>query len=119
MTWPALLLSDELPADGLLNGKADDFVTGGLVALLIIGLLAAGWLRPLWPALIAVAVLGLGVRVVCQALAPTRCPPGLSGIDCLPVSFSAVYAAPGLLLVLFGSLVRRAAGWPGVDLFSR
>src|SRR5688572_4282621 len=47
LTWPALLMADEFAVYGGLSAKADDFMTGAIVALLIAGLLAAGWLKPL------------------------------------------------------------------------
>jgi hypothetical protein len=54
VTWPALLIVDGWPSGGALNGKADDFITGAIAALLIVGLLAAGWLKPLRVVLVAV-----------------------------------------------------------------
>jgi hypothetical protein len=116
ITWPALLAAEGLPSDGWLNGKADDLVTGGIVALLILGLLAAGWLEPLRTVLVAVLLFGFGVPVLYEAVNPTECPVGVSGMDCLPVSFAAVWALPGLLLVLVGWAVRRAAGLPSIPL---
>ena len=73
----------------------------------------------MWAVLIAVVVLGVGVPIVYDALRPPDCPPDVSGIDCLPVSFAAVYAVPGLLLVLCGSIVRRAGGMPQKDVRPR
>jgi len=121
VTWPALLLADELPADGALNGKADDLVTGVLVALVLAGLLAAGWLRPLWLVLVAVLVVGAGAPLLYESLRPDDCPAGAGagGLDCLPVSLAAVYALPAVLVVLCGRLVRRAAGAPSVDVLPR
>jgi hypothetical protein len=116
ITWPALLASDELPPDGWLNGKADDLVTGSIVALLILGLLAAGWLKPLRTVLVAVLLFGVGVPVLYETVNPTECPADVSGMDCVPVSIGAVWALPGLLLVLAGWVVRRAAGLPSIPL---
>jgi hypothetical protein len=119
VTWPALLASDQLPADGALNGKADDAVTGGLVALLLVGLLAAGWLKPLLAVVSAVFVVGAAFPIVYGALAPRECPSGISGMDCLPVSLAAFYAPLAILVVLCGSLVRRVAGSAPIDVLSR
>ena len=102
VTWPALLVADQLPSDGVLNGKADDFLTGGISALLIVGLLAAGWLKPRWAVLVAVCFLGFAVPMLYETLQPTDCE-GESGMDCIPVSFNALFALPGVLLVLVGS----------------
>ncbi len=107
---------DQLPSDGALNGKADDFLTGGIVALLIVGLLAAGWLKPKWAVLVAVCFLGIVAPMLYETLQPTHCPANESGMDCIPVSFSAVFALPGVLLVLVGSVARSAAGLPQIAL---
>jgi len=114
-----LLAADELPSDGWLNGKADDFVTGCIAALLIVGLLAAGWLKPLRTVLVAVFLLGVCVPFLYEALEPTECPAGVSGMDCVPVSAGAFWVLPGLLLVLVGRVVRRAAGLPSIQLVPR
>ena len=114
VSWSALFAAEELPQDGALNGKADDVVTGLIVALLVVGLFAAGWLRPLWPVLIGVLVIGVAVPVLYEAVRPTVCSAYVSGMDCIPESFSAVYAVPGLLVVLTGSCARRLAGLPTV-----
>ena len=116
VTWPALLVADQLPSDGALNGKADDFLTGGIIALLIFGLLASGWLKPKWAVLVAVCFLGIAVPMLYANLQPTHCPVNESGMDCIPVSFSAVLALPGVLLVLVGSAARRTAGLPQIAL---
>lgn len=116
VTWPALLAVDLSPTNGALNGKTDDFLTGGIVALLIVGLLAAGWLKPRWAVLVAVLFLSFAVPMLYEVLQPTDCPEGESGMDCIPVSFSAVYALPGVLLVLVGSVARSAAGLPQIEL---
>ena len=116
LTWPALLVVDQSPSGGVLNGKADDFLTGGVIALLIVGLLAAGWLKPRWAVLGAVLFLGFGVPMLYEALQPTHCPEGESGMDCIPVSFSAAFALPGVLLVLMGSIARSAARLPQIEL---
>jgi hypothetical protein len=116
VSWPALLAADELPQDGALNGKADDFVTGGIVTLLIVGLLAAGWLRPMWAVLVAILAVGVAVPILYELVRPTVCPAGVSGMDCIPGSFSAIAALPGLLLVLAGAGVRRVAGLRKVPL---
>lgn len=110
---------DQSPSDGALNGKADDFLTGGIVALLIVGLLASGWLKPRWAVLVAVFFLGFGVPILYGAVQPPECPVGVTGIDCIPVSFSAVFALPGVLLVLVGSVARSAAGLPQIELLPR
>ena len=119
VTWPALLVVDQLPSDGALNGKADDFLTGGIVALLIVGLLAAGWLKPRWAVLVAVLFLGFGAPMLYETLQPTECPEGESGMDCIPVAFSAVFALPGVLLVLVGSVARSVAGSAQIELLPR
>ena len=116
VTWPALLVVDGLPSDAPLAGKTDDFVTGGIVALLIVGLLAAGWLKPRWAVIGAVLFIGFGVPMLYEALHPTHCPEGESGMDCPSAVFSAVFALPGVLLVLMGSVARSAAGLPPVQL---
>ena len=107
---------DQSPTDGALNGKTDDFLTGGIVALLIVGLLAAGWLKPRWAVLVGVLFLGLAAPMLYETLQPTDCPERDSGMDCIPVSFSAVFALPGVLLVLVGSVARSAAGLPQIEL---
>lgn len=109
-------MADELAVYGGLNAKADDFMTGGIVALLIAGVLAAGWLKPLRVVLGAVLLVGVAAPVLYETLNPTVCPDGGGGMDCIPVSFNAAFAVPGLLLVLAGSLVRRAAGLPSIEL---
>jgi hypothetical protein len=119
VTWPALLIVDGLPSDGALNGKADDLMTGGIVAVLIVGLLAAGWLKPLRVVLVAVLFNGFGAPILYEALHPTVCPVGVGGMDCIPASFNAVLALPGLLLVIAGAVVRRAAGFPIIELRPR
>jgi hypothetical protein len=107
LTWPALLLADELPRDRALNGKFDDFVTGGILAVLLAGLIAAGWLRPLWMVLTVIVVLGVGVPLVYEALDPTVCRSDISGMDCLHKSFAALLALPGVVVMLCSALVRR------------
>lgn len=114
-----MLVADQLPSDGALNGKADDFLTGGIVALLIVGLIAAGWLKPRRAVLVAVLFLGFAVPLLYEILQPTDCPSGESGMDCIPISFSAVFALPGVLLVLVGSVARSAAGLPQIELLPR
>jgi hypothetical protein len=116
ITWPSLLAAEGLPSDGWLNGKFDDFVTGVVVALLFVGLLAAGWLTPLRTVLVAVLLVGFGVPILYEMLNPTECPVGVSGMDCIPVSFGGIWALPGLLVVLVGRAVRRAAGLPNIPL---
>ena len=110
LTWPALLAADELPGDGALNGKFDDIVTGTLLVLLLVGLLAAGLLRPLWAVLVAVAVFGIAVPVIYEAVRPTECPADVSGMDCPSNALAGVLVLPGLLVVLLGSVLpsRRA-----------
>jgi len=111
VTWPALLLVEELPSDGALNGKADDVVTGAIVTALLVGLLAAGWLGPLWAVAVAVLVVGIAVPVLLDAVAPRGCPAGATGMDCLPASFAGGLALPGVLVVCCGALLRRIATW--------
>jgi hypothetical protein len=89
---------------------------GRIVTLLIVGLLAAGWLRPLWAALVAVLAVGVAVPILYEAVRPTVCPVGANGTDCIAVSLSAIAALPGLLLVLVGAGVRSVAGLPKVPL---
>ena len=119
VTWPALLTIAGLPADGAMSGKVDDLVTGGIVAWLIVGLLAAGWLKPLRVVLLAVLFVGFAAPILYEALHPTVCPEDTGGMECIPVSFNALFAVPGLLLVLLGSFVRRAAGLPKIELRPR
>ena len=121
MSWPALFVVEELPQDGALNGKLDDFVVGGILALLIIGLIAAGALRPLWAVLASVLAVGVGVPLLYEAVRPTVCPAGASGMDCIPADlyWSAVLALPGLVLVLVGAGVWSAAGLPKIRLIPR
>ncbi len=82
-------------------------------------LLAAGWLKPRWAVLVAVFFLGLAVPMLYETLQPTDCPAGESGMDCIPVSFTAVFALPGVLLVLVGSVARSAAGLRQIELLPR
>ena len=108
LTWPAGLAADELPQDEPLGGKADDLVTGALFTLLIAGLLAAGW-RWSGRAVLAAALYGAAVPVVYEVVHPTVCPADVGGIDCLPVSFAAPFAALfGAVIVLAGVLLRAA-----------
>lgn len=119
LTWPALHLVEELPSDGALNGKADDFLTGVVVALLLVGLLAAGWLSPLRVVLPMVFLIGVGVPFLYDAVSPRGCPEGASGMDCLPIWFGALYALPGVLIVCLGWLLRLATGSPATPLIHR
>lgn len=112
LAWPALFAADYLPSDGLLNGKADDLVTGGVVVWLVLGLLVTGWLEPLWPALVATLLLGLGVPVLDDALR-------YGGSSSFTLVLGALCAFVGMLLVVGGAALRIVARSSSVSFLPR
>ena len=70
----------------------------------------AGGLLALWAVVLAVLAYGTVVPHLYEALDPTVCPPGVSGMDCLPASYGAEwFATAGAIVVLLGRLASRAA----------